>query len=103
MLSLLQATCIELVDVGKHKARVANRIDTDIPSAAVRRASGELDLRPHKSTMRRTDSESSRLSENCVFGTNSAVEQCTHAEAFVFLIGYGGNDDLSRRCLSCLS
>ena len=48
---------VDAVQLGEQQAGVTNRVHADVPSAAVRRATGHVDLEPHEAAVRRHDRE----------------------------------------------
>ena len=86
---------VDAIELGEQQAGVANRVDADVPAAAVRRAAGDVHLDPDEAAVRRHDREARRLGDDRRVGAHAALDQRARAEALVLLVGHGGDDDLA--------
>ena len=86
---------IELIQLGKHERRVANRVDSYVVSAAVRRAPDEFHLDPHETAMRGTDCKACGLRDDCAFGNETAGHERAHSDARILLVRRQRDDDLT--------
>src|SRR5512132_3809965 len=89
---VLQLAFIELC---QHEAGVSNCVDSDIVSASVRSAPGELQLHPEKASMRGANRESRWLRNDCSLCVDPTLDERSHPEALVLLVSYRCDNDLA--------
>ena len=74
---------------------MANRVDTNIPAAAVRRSPEHDDIDPHEPLVRRHDGEPGRLGDDRGVGAHAVGYEPTRSQTRVLFVDDGGDNDLA--------
>ena len=86
MLARRQKLGVERVERREQKTRVANRVDADVPLAAVRGSAMHDDVDPHEPLVRRHDREIRRLGHDRGIGAKTIRHDSARAHARVLLV-----------------
>src|SRR5205085_4339474 len=86
---------IQAVELREQQACVTNGIYPDIPATSMGGVARHFYLHPDEAAMRRHDCQLRWLRNDSRVGANALRNERARAQAFVFLVSNGGDDDLS--------
>jgi len=87
----------QTIQLGEEKSGVGDGVDSNVVSAAVGGATGELDIDPDEAAMRGTNGEARRLGDDGGVRAHATGDEGPHAEALPFFVDHGGDNDSSFR------
>ena len=88
---------VDAIELGEDQPGVPNRVDADVPPAAVRRAPVHRHVDPHEAEVRRHDRQPRRLGDDRRVGAHARAMQRARPDALVFFVDDRGDDRCPRR------